>query len=434
MAELTAREESSKLQCFLQWCSASKIILNDNVMITSSGSCAQYGMVARTRIRKGEKVATIPRTAILSVSSKSLENVARLLVTDGLLPSSNTKTSTEEAAENGNVWIPLLVTLMSEHSNPNSHWRPYFDLCPDFDELDPLLLWESPEIDRLLKGTGVLERMKCETVLMERDFVDIVQPFMARHKDLFNNSALSLTMYKKMVAFVMAYSFTDVACRNSFASVMMVPVADILNHHSRHNAKITYQRTSLDIIAIRTISANEEVFNTYGRLGNADLLYKYGFAESIPNPNDYATVKVETLKDVAEMQSMISKDQFEESWEFICQLLDVDCSDSFVIDSDGEPEGNLLTAVHVLCLGDKVVRKTSSITIPSTVDGLGSDAKCLMKELCALCLESYDSSLEHDLELLKREDCSRRERFALYVRVGQKQLLQTLVEACTIMN
>lgn len=426
--------ESASLQGFLQWCNASKIVLSDSVMITSVGSCAQYGMVAQRKIPKGKRLATIPRTAILSVSSKRMEELAHILVTDGLLPSSNSKASTERAAENSNVWIPLLVTLMSEYSNPDSHWRPYFDLCPDFDELDPLLLWESAEIERLLEGTGVAERLKDETERMERDYVDIVQPFVDKHKDLFKTSASSLIMYKKMVAFVMAYSFTDVACRNAFASVMMVPVADILNHHSRHNAKIIYGRTSLDIVAIRTIGANEEVFNTYGRLGNADLLYKYGFAEPIPNPNDYTTVKVEMLKHVAEMQSKISRGRFKKLWKFTCQLLDVDCSDNFVIDGDGKPETNLLAAVHVLCSHDKVVRKTSGITVPPTLDGLGYDAKCLMKDLCALCLKSYATSLEHDCELLKQEECRRRERFALYVRVGQKQLLQALVEACTVVN
>lgn len=397
-------------------------------MITNCGSCAQYGMVARKRIRKGEKLASIPRTAILSVASKQVERLAQRLVASGLLPSSNPKAASESAAQSGNIWIPLLITLMSEYCYPSSHWRPYFELCPDFDELDPVLLWESLETGRLLKGTGVVERVRHEAELIERDYVDVVQPFLAAQKDLFDLSAASLTVYKKMVSFVMAYSFTDAHCRNAFASVMMVPVADILNHHSRHNARITYQRTALDIVAIRRIDANEEVFNSYGRLGNAELLYKYGFAEHVPNPSDHATVEVKTLRDVAKVQLNSDEKHFDEFWSLCCQLLDVDSDDSFVVNLDGEPEDALLAAAHVLCLPEKVVKQTPSITVPSSLDGLTPNAKRLLKGLCLSSLSQYETSLEDDVDLLQNGVCSRREQFSLFVRIGQKQSLHNLIK------
>ena len=30
----------------------------------------------------------------------------------------------------------------------------------------------------------------------------------------------------------------------------------------------------------------EEIFNTFGKLGNSHLLHMYGFVEKLPNPND----------------------------------------------------------------------------------------------------------------------------------------------------
>ncbi|XP_062514334.1 N-lysine methyltransferase SETD6-like [Corticium candelabrum] len=426
-------EGTSKLQRFLQWCSASGIIINDSVDITNSGSCAQYGMVARRTIRKGEKLATIPKTAILSVACEAVNPVARYLVSTGLLPSSNPKKVTKSGeSEEENVWIPLLVTLMGEYCKHESYWRPYFDLCPQFDEMDPVLLWESSETARLLRGTGLVERVEHETDLIERDYLDTVEPLITAREDLFDCSTLSLTLYKKMVSFVMAYSFTDPVCRNVYASVMMVPVADILNHHSKHNAKIVYGRTALDIVALRAIKPNEEVFNTYGRLGNAELLYKYGFSEHCPNLNDHATVRIEIVRGVANIMSKFKGGRFQKQWELVCNFLDMnEDDDRFCVAFDGEPEDNLLAIVHTICLSKKAW-KMSNIAVLSSVDELSDEARQLLKEVCLKCLGQYDCSLQDDVDLInnKEEQCSRRERFALYVRLGQKQALHNLIDAC----
>ncbi len=39
-------------------------------------------------------------------------------------------------------WVPLLLSLMYEYTNQTSQWRPYLDLCPDFDELDQPMFWD----------------------------------------------------------------------------------------------------------------------------------------------------------------------------------------------------------------------------------------------------------------------------------------------------
>ena len=38
-------------------------------------------------------------------------------------------------------WVPLLVAMLHEYTNPTSQWRPYMDLVPDFDELDLPMFW-----------------------------------------------------------------------------------------------------------------------------------------------------------------------------------------------------------------------------------------------------------------------------------------------------
>ena len=79
-----------------------------------------------------------------------------------------------------------------------------------------------------------------------------------------------LEFYKKMVAFVMAYSFTEPvkSCDRSrdtdesddeddeeevMSPPMMVPMADILNHVAKNNAKLTFEKDALKMVATRNI-------------------------------------------------------------------------------------------------------------------------------------------------------------------------------------
>jgi len=77
----------------------------------------------------------------------------------------------------------------------------------------------------------------------------------------------NLDYYKRAVAFVMAYSFTeptkDTSTRDSESSTdsvqqklppMMVPMADILNHVAKNNARLDFGVKSLKMVATRPIA------------------------------------------------------------------------------------------------------------------------------------------------------------------------------------
>ena len=50
-----------------------------------------------------------------------------------------------------------------------------------------------------------------------------------------------LSLYKRMVGFVMSYSFTD----HESNETLMVPVGDIFNHHTNNNAQLSFDDESL---------------------------------------------------------------------------------------------------------------------------------------------------------------------------------------------
>lgn len=150
------------------------------------------------------------------------------------------------------------------------------------------------EVEHELKGTGVPDVVKRDLKNIAEEFDNVVLPFIRKHADIFrfimglsavlfldlNLSSIihvflisilgcspqcqSLDLYKKMVAFVMAYSFTeplklsddsdsddDEEEQRNFP--MMVPMADILNHVARNNAHLDFGKDSLKMIAIKDI-------------------------------------------------------------------------------------------------------------------------------------------------------------------------------------
>ena len=61
----------------------------------------------------------------------------------------------------------------------------------------------------------------------------------------------------------------------------MVPFWDMLNHAAPALASVALRhdaaRGRLEMVSVRRCAAGSEVFNTYGPLGNAELLRRYGF-------------------------------------------------------------------------------------------------------------------------------------------------------------
>lgn len=90
-----------------------------------------------------------------------------------------------------------------------------------------------------------------------------------------------IDQYTKMVAFVMSYSFSDTEQLDPLRQTQMVPVIDLLNHHSYHHAELMFQRDYLLLTAIRDIKrvshtiADCSVHSHKGR-GDNEYLWEIG--------------------------------------------------------------------------------------------------------------------------------------------------------------
>ncbi|XP_022605720.1 N-lysine methyltransferase SETD6 [Seriola dumerili] len=441
------------LETFLQWCDRVGLVLSNKVYVSKEGTVSEYGMLAKDNIEEGEVLFTIPRSALLH---QGTTKVSALLEKE------------KSSLESPSGWVPLLLALLYEYTSSQSHWKPYLSLWTDFKTLDHPMFWSKEERGRLLRGTGIPEAVDRDLANIRKEYTDVVLPFITQHPDLWNPSTHTLELYTQLVAFVMAYSFQEPQEEEEEEDddeeededekapnpPMMVPMADMLNHVSNHNANLEFTPDSLKMVCVRPIHKDEEVFNTYGQMANWQLLHMYGFTEPYPsNSNDTADIPHTNLYKVATqgIQSDLDRQLVEEQWKMLCQMMQE--KGAFVFGKQGcLTDMELHTALKVLCMSKEEFSEfkenegweeddeEDEISLAFSSEGLPelkASWKKLIHEAARLTLRSYGNGEEEgvtdsDRALIENKvalaGLSTRQQNALQVQYGQKRILYRLME------
>ncbi|KAM9855084.1 N-lysine methyltransferase setd6 [Aulostomus maculatus] len=442
--------ELHPLQNFLQWCGTVGLVLSSKVFVSKEGTVAEYGMLAKDDIEEGEVLFTIPRSALLH---QGTTKVASLL------------TREKASLESSSGWVPLLLALLYEYTSLKSNWKPYLSLWTDFQTLDHPMFWSKEVRKGMLRGTGIPEAVDTDLANIQREYTDVVLPFITRHTDLWNPGTHTLELYTQLVAFVMAYSFQepqeeadeeDEEEEKVANPPMMVPMADMLNHVSTHNANLEFTLDSLKMVCVRPIPKGQEVFNTYGQLANWQLLHMYGFTEPYPsNINDTADIPISNLYKVSMqgIQSDLDQQLMEEKWEMLRSMMEERAA--FVFGRQGcLTDTELNTVLKVLGMSgeefsefkdnegweedeDEDDTRITQAFSNEGLPGLKSGWKFLIHEAARLTVTSYGDGQEgqtedQDQALMEDEAAvvglSRRQQNALQVRYGQKSILYKVME------
>ncbi|KAL0155233.1 hypothetical protein M9458_049496, partial [Cirrhinus mrigala] len=217
---------------------------------------------------------------------------------------------------------------------------------------------------------------------------------------------------------------------------MMVPMADMLNHVSKHNANLEYTPECLKMVSVRHIEKGEEVFNTYGQMANWQLLHMYGFAEPFPtNSNDTADIQMSSVYKAA-----VQADQklLVDKWNMLCEMEIVGEKGVFIFGQSGSlTYSELYTTLKVLCMPlqdfkefrenegweedeeDEENKMEQALSFDG-LTGLSVEWKYLLHTATALTLDSYSEDVETDRRRLEDQgaltELSSRERRALHVR------------------
>ncbi|XP_029289055.1 N-lysine methyltransferase setd6 isoform X2 [Cottoperca gobio] len=429
------------LQNFLQWCNRVGLVLSNKVCVSKEGTVAEYGMLAQDNIEEGEVLFTIPRSALLHQETTKVSAVLE---------------KESSSLESSSGWVPLLLALLYEYTSSQSRWKPYLSLWTDFKTLDHPMFWSQEERERLLSGTGIPQAVDTDLDNIRREYTDVVLPFITKHPDLWNPDTHTLELYAQLVAFVMAYSFQEPQVEEDDDDdddeeedektqnpPMMVPMADMLNHVSNHNANLEFTPDSLKMVSVRPIHKGEEVFNTYGQMANWQLLHMYGFTEPYQsNSNDTADIPITNLYQVATqgIQSDLDRQLLEEKWEMLCETMQE--KGAFVFGKQGcLTDTELHSVLKVLCMSkeefsefkdnegweedeeDEISLAFSNEGLP----GLKASWKWLIHEAARLTERSY-RDWEGQIEDKAALGLSSRQQSALQVRCGQRSILHRLLE------
>ncbi|KAF3331404.1 ribulose-1,5 bisphosphate carboxylase/oxygenase large subunit N-methyltransferase [Carex littledalei] len=229
----------------------------------------ERGLVALKNIRKGEKLLFVPPPLIITADSEwTLPEVGKVM------------------KQNSVPDWPLLAThLISEASLYNaSRWKNYISALPR--QPYSLLYWTRSELDAFLVASPIRDRAIQRITDVTGTYNDMRDRIFSKHPDLFPEEIYNMETF--MWSFGILFSRL-VRLPSMDEKVALVPWADMLNHNSEVETFLDFDKSSEAIVFTtdRPYQPGEQVFISYGKKSNGELLLSYGFvAKEGSNPND----------------------------------------------------------------------------------------------------------------------------------------------------
>ncbi|MBA0854184.1 hypothetical protein Goshw_027212 [Gossypium schwendimanii] len=172
--------------------------------------------------------------------------------------------------------LPLLATYLISEANlqKSSRWSNYISSLPR--QPYSLLYWTRSELDRYLKASQIRLRAIERIADITGTFEDLRRRIFSKHPHLFPKEVFNLVTFR--------WSFGILLSRLIYLSSMdgkvaLVPWADMLNHSCEVETYLNYDKSSQAVVFTtdRAYQSGEQVFISYGKKSNAELLLSYGF-------------------------------------------------------------------------------------------------------------------------------------------------------------
>lgn len=247
-------------------------------------------------------------------------------------------------------------------SSSSSKWAPYVAVLPA-SEPNVVMMW-TDEQRRYLAGTEVEQALRDERAQARMEWDGHIKTIVGKLEGV-EKGAFTFDKYLAARSVVSSRAFTI----NPLVGVGLVPIADLFNHRTGgHHVHLTDLEDKDKVVipeevvrgregdcmfvkVVKAVNEGEEVFNTYGELGNAKLLCSYGFAQ-INNPADHITVSIPALRAAAALRG-ISGAQIAARLAW-CETNGV-CNDetTFQLRAHSVPSETLLLVLWILATTDE---------------------------------------------------------------------------------
>ncbi|KAJ4730248.1 Ribulose-1,5 bisphosphate carboxylase/oxygenase large subunit N-methyltransferase, chloroplastic [Melia azedarach] len=252
--DIDSLENASALQ---KWLSDSG--LPQQKMAIQKVDVGERGLVALKNVRKREKLLFVPPSLFITAESEWSCPEAGEVLKQYSVPD----------------W-PLLATyLICEASLlKSSRWSNYISALPR--QPYSLLYWTRAELDRYLEASQIRERAIERITNVIGTYNDLRLRIFSKHPDLFPEEVFNMETFRW--SFGILFSRL-VRLPSMGGRVALVPWADMLNHSCEVENFLDYDKSSQGVVFTtdRPYQPGEQVFISYGKKSNGELLLSYGF-------------------------------------------------------------------------------------------------------------------------------------------------------------
>ncbi|CAB4305010.1 unnamed protein product [Prunus armeniaca] len=198
--------------------------------------------------------------------------------------------------QNGVPDWPFLATyLISEASSlESSRWSNYISALPR--QPYSLLYWTREELDRYLEASQIRQRAIERVTNVVGTYNDLRLRIFSKYPALFPEEVFNIETFKW--SFGILFSRL-VRLPSLGGKVALVPWADMLNHSCEVDAFLDYDKSSQGVVFSTDVSyePGEQVFISYGKKSNGELLLSYGFVpREGTNPRDSVELSLSISK------------------------------------------------------------------------------------------------------------------------------------------
>lgn len=264
-----AEKQLDKAEALIQW-------LTDNGGSFPKLYMKEYadgvrGVHAREGIENDELIMRIPYKCVFTVEMGKATSTGQILVRNNM-----------EHVFDAPKHIYLMMFLLIDGEDPNSFFRPYYDILPENLSGMPIF-WDEEEY-RYLTGSYLLQQIQMRKDAIARDYREI-----CRVDPTFSRFSLDRFAWARMIVCSRNFGGSIKGTRSSG----MVPYADMLNHYRPRETRWGFDENTetFTIHSCCPIGVGDSVYDSYGKKCQHRFLLNYGFAiednreEDGKNPN-----------------------------------------------------------------------------------------------------------------------------------------------------
>ncbi|CAH1997588.1 unnamed protein product [Acanthoscelides obtectus] len=399
------RRNAATIERFMNW------VTSEGAKLESCEICEFPGYELGLKVTKDTEfsslVLAVPRNLILTVKSASNSAFKHLIETDQLLK--------------GIPTVALSVYLLYEKFKGNSFWKPYLDMLPD--SYSTALYFTRDELEEL-QGSPTLENALKLNKSIARQFAYFHKLFHVSDDPASRlmRGKFTYDEYRWAVSTMMTRQNAIPSEDGDHLETALIPLWDICNHaNGTISTDYNTEAQRIECFAVKDFKAGEQLFIHYGDRTNADFFVN-GFVYE-DNVHDGYWLKLGISK----------SDPLQEKRNDVLSRLTLEPTDRFFIKKGAEPiDGQLLAFLRIFNMNEEQLDhwllttpldqlENSKVTIDAELD---KKVWKFLQTRLKLLQGLYKTTLQEDVQILKRKDLSDNRKLAIRMRMTEKRIFE----------